>query len=210
MKTIKFPLIFILFQIATFVFQELSGHFLYFWAIKPLSIEGLAGILFTPFVHSGIEHIVSNICAEVFLFYIFFTLYKNHKYFIFFSGYILTGLIVWIIGRNVYHAGASGIVFYLISLILFTGIFKKEKSALALSLIILLIYSGSFYSILPSKENISWESHLAGALSGLASAIFFRNIKTDEKAETEEPENNSPSDNTGGNININYSCSKKK
>jgi membrane associated rhomboid family serine protease len=42
----------------------------------------------------------------------------------------------------------------------------------------LLLYGGVFYGVLPTDPWVSWESHLAGALVGISTAITFSRKKT--------------------------------
>jgi membrane associated rhomboid family serine protease len=50
---------------------------------------------------------------------------------------------------------------------------------IALSLIVAFVYGSSFWSIFPFAQyvdvHLSWEGHLAGAVSGIIVAIVFRN-----------------------------------
>ena len=91
--------------------------------------------------------------------------------------YTFTNILVWIFARENYHIGASGIVYGLFSFLFFSGIFRKDKRAITLSLLTIFIYGGLSYGIFPIKQGISWESHLFGFLIGIFVAFFFR--KTD-------------------------------
>jgi len=46
-----------------------------------------------------------------------------------------------------------------------------------ISVVVLLLYGGVFYGVLPTDPRVSWESHFAGALVGIASAVNFSNKK---------------------------------
>ena len=47
-------------------------------------------------------------------------------------------------------------------------------------------YGGLFWGIFPIKPEISWESHLWGALSGFALAVLFRKSAPSKPEEQEE------------------------
>ena len=89
-------------------------------------------------------------------------------------GTLLSGLTTWIIARDSYHIGASGIVYLLFSFILFSGIISKNKRLIAVSLIVIFLYGSMIWYILPVKEEISWEGHLSGFIVGLLFAFNFR------------------------------------
>jgi len=98
--------------------------------------------------------------------------------------YLLTGLAVWAFGRDVWHIGASGVVYGLLSFVFWNGIFRRSFKSIALSLAILIMYSGYFIGIVPGKPGISWESHLYGALVGILVSYLFKDaIERDEVPE---------------------------
>ena len=90
--------------------------------------------------------------------------------------YILSGAAVWCFARPVYHIGASGIVYGLISFIFWTGIFRRNNKSIILSLVIVVMYSGYFYGIVPNQDGISWESHLFGAVVGVFVAFILKDL----------------------------------
>ena len=69
-------------------------------------------------------------------------------------GILFSGIITWIIGRNSFHIGASGLIYVLMSFILFKGIFSKNFNLMALSLVVVFIYGSLVWYIFPLKQNI--------------------------------------------------------
>jgi membrane associated rhomboid family serine protease len=53
-------------------------------------------------------------------------------------------------------------------------VLSSNVRLLTISLVVAFFYGGLFWGIFPIKPEISWESHLWGALSGLALAVLFR------------------------------------
>src|SRR5690554_2988618 len=92
--------------------------------------------------------------------------------------WVLSGSVTWIIGRDSYHVGASGLVFAILFFLFFSGLFRKYITLVAVSMIVAFIYGGTLWSIFPIAEmvdaSISWEGHLSGAVSGLLLAVIFR------------------------------------
>lgn len=108
--------------------------------------------------------------------------------------YFLTGAAVWMFGRSVYHIGASGVVYGLISFIFWSGVFRRNIKSIVLALIVTILYAGYLEGIVPMKEGVSWESHLLGAIAGIFVAFFLKGlIERDEEIrdpwanESEEP-----------------------
>ena len=85
--------------------------------IYPRSFSGLKGIFLNPFVHGDLEHLFNNsipiFLLTAALLYFYQEIFKP----VFILGFLLTGLLTWLIGRESYHIGASGIVYFLGSFI---------------------------------------------------------------------------------------------
>jgi len=144
------------------------------YGIYPRSFQGLRGILFSPFIHSGPQHLFNNSTPLFVLTASLLFFYRKIAFPVLFYGFLLTGLMTWIIGRPSFHIGASGIIYMLVSFIFFSGIIRKYYRLVALSLIVVFLYGGMIWYIFPIKASISWEGHLSGFLVGMFLAYFFR------------------------------------
>ncbi len=166
------------------IYEVLSGIRLSHWGIYPRALDGLWGIVFSPFLHSGYQHLVSNSLPMLALLTITTLFYKRVAVSSLVIITMLTGFLVWLFARSTYHIGASGVVYGLVSFVFWTGVFRKNRKSIILSLVILTLFSGYFYGIVPDKEGISWESHLFGGFAGILTAFAFRSvIEEDEKPE---------------------------
>ncbi|EID74601.1 rhomboid family intramembrane serine protease [Imtechella halotolerans] len=147
------------------------------WGILPRTFEGLPGIFLAPFIHGSLEHLFNNSIPLLLLSAALFYFYRRVSWNVLLVGYIATGILTWIIGRESYHIGASGIIYMLTSFIFFKGIITRYYRLIALSLIIVFLYGGMMWYLFPIEEGISWEGHLSGFLVGM---ILAFNIKTPE------------------------------
>jgi hypothetical protein len=96
--------------------------------------------------------------------------------------YLLTGIGVWIIGDGTgFHLGASGLIYGLVSFLFFSGVFRKDRRSLALSLLVTFVYGSMVWGVFPLYEGVSWESHLVGAIIGICIAWFYRNEGQEEE-----------------------------
>lgn len=89
--------------------------------------------------------------------------------------YCFTGILLWIIGRDSYHIGMSGIIYALASFLTVSGLIKRNYRLTALSLTVIFIYGSFFWGLFPIEQQISWEGHLSGAFVGFLLALFFKN-----------------------------------
>ena len=162
-------------------FQIATGIDLGFLGTYPRQIWGLRGILASPFIHADFPHLMSNSVPLFILTSTIFFFYQKVATRAYLMIYFLTGIMVWIFARTVFHIGASGVVYGLVSFIFWNGIFRRSLQSIVLALVVTVLYSGYFAGILPNQEGISWESHLLGALVGIFVAYYFKEeIEADE------------------------------
>jgi membrane associated rhomboid family serine protease len=55
------------------------------------------------------------------------------------------------------------------------GVLRWDRKAIALSMIVFLLYGSMIWGVLPGRPGISFESHLSGAVIGLVLALLLRN-----------------------------------
>jgi len=145
------------------------------YGVYPRNLMGFRGVFLTHFIHSNTSHLFNNSIPLFVLLSSLFYFYKEVAYKVLFFGGFFAGFITWMIARESYHIGASGIVYVLFSFVFFSGIIKKHYRLVALSLIVIFLYGSMIWYILPIKDGISWEGHLSGLLVGLFFSILYRN-----------------------------------
>lgn len=155
---------------------QLNQHGIY-----PRTLSGIQGILFSPFLHNDWNHISSNTIPLFILTTALIYFYRDVSLKVLVYGILVSGLITWIIGRDNYHIGASGLIYVLVSFIFFKGIQTKYYRLVALSLTVILIYGGMVWYIFPNPEtmgenSISWEAHLAGLVTGFGLSIYYKTL----------------------------------
>jgi len=162
------------------------GHY----GILPRNFFGIVGILSAPLIHADLSHILSNTPALLILSITVLYFYPDSSLKVLSAIYLLTGIFVWLFARQVYHVGASGIIYGLLGFLFFSGIFKRDIRSIAIALLVTFIYGGLIWGVLPIMQGISWESHLFGGISGIIMAFIFRKedpfIKYDWEKEEEE------------------------
>ncbi|WP_281336557.1 rhomboid family intramembrane serine protease [Flavobacterium eburneipallidum] len=143
--------------------------------IFPRTFSGLQGIIFSPFIHADIQHLYNNSIPLLILLAALRFFYAKQSFAVIGYGILFSGLITWIIGRDSYHIGASGLIYVLVSFIFFKGIQTKYYRLVALSLTVIVVYGGLIWYVFPKVEDkISWEGHLAGFITGFALSLFYK------------------------------------
>lgn len=158
-------------------FLEIYGWPLGNFGIYPRTVNGLIGIVTAPLIHGNLSHLISNTVPLLFLGSTLFFFYHRIAGAVFFRAYFWTNILVWLFARPANHIGASGVVYGLAFFLIFFGIFRRDAISILISVLTLLLYGGVFYGVLPTDPVVSWESHLAGALVGITSAVTFSSKK---------------------------------
>lgn len=171
---IGYPVFFVLLIWLVFWFEVRFGFSFNSFGVYPKTLSGLRGIIFSPFIHSSMEHLYHNSIPLLVLSMALFYFYREISWKIIFYGILFSGLLTWGIGRPANHIGASGLIYVLMSFILFKGIFARHFRLIALSLLIVFLYGSMIWYVFPIKENMSWEGHLSGLIVGFVFALYFR------------------------------------
>lgn len=186
---IGYPILFVLLIWIVFWIEIRFGFDFNYLGVKPRTLEGLRGIAFSPFIHSNIKHLFNNTIPLFVLSMALFYFYRAIGWQILLLGLIFTGMLTWIIGRPSVHIGASGIIYLLASFLFFKGIFSKYFRLIALSFIVVFLYGGMLWFVVPVDPGISWEGHLSGLIVGLVFAFIYKQkIVKPPKFDWEKPE----------------------
>jgi Rhomboid family len=89
--------------------------------------------------------------------------------------YFFTGVATWVLARDSYHIGMSGVIYGLTSFLVVSGFYRKNMKISAISLVVIFLYGSTVWGIFPNEPNISWEGHAFGMFGGLTIAYYFRN-----------------------------------
>ena len=163
--------------------EVLVGARLYQYGIYPGQLSGLAGIFWSPLIHSSFSHLFANTAPLLILGTALLYGYPKSAKIVVPAIYIGTGVGVWLFARETYHIGASGLTFGFMFFVFTIGAIRWDRRAIALSLIVFLLYGSMIWGIFPTEPNISYESHFFGAMIGVILAILLRNYdsKSPEK-----------------------------
>jgi membrane associated rhomboid family serine protease len=177
-SVLAWPLYFVLLLWLVYWVEVKYNIYLNDYGILPRTLTGLRGIVLSPFLHGSLEHLYNNSIPLFVLIAALRYFYRKQALQVIVYGVLLSGFITWLIGRESYHIGASGLIYVLVSFMFFKGIQTGYFRLVALSLTIIVLYGGMIWYVFPDVEQgISWEGHLGGLISGL---LFSKIYSTPE------------------------------
>lgn len=141
--------------------------------VFPQALSGLIGIVFAPFIHGSFEHLAGNTLSLLILGTVLLYGYPRTSYFSLAVIWIVSGIGVWLFGREAYHVGASGLTHGMFFYLLLSSILRRDKRSIALMMIAFFMYGGMVMTIFPREQHISFEYHLFGAIAGAICAILL-------------------------------------
>jgi membrane associated rhomboid family serine protease len=139
--------------------------------IEPRSVGGLDGIIWAPLLHAGWGHLLSNTIPV--LVFAFLAMAGGLRQWMIVTAtiWIVGGFGVWVAAETgTYTVGASGLAFGWLAFLLVRGIFNRSGSQLLLAGMLLFIWGGMLWGVLPGNVGVSWQGHLFGALAGVLAA----------------------------------------
>ncbi|MEK6237369.1 MAG: rhomboid family intramembrane serine protease, partial [Planctomycetales bacterium] len=141
--------------------------------LQPRTLWGLPGILVSPFLHADLMHLFGN-TIPLFILLALLASSKARWWTIVGAIILLGGGLLWLLGRSqefsgkpLSHVGASGLVFGLISFLIFSGALERRMVSLAVAAVVLVFYGSTLLiGVLPLDSEVSWDGHLCGAVAG--------------------------------------------
>lgn len=146
------------------------------YGVYPRALHGLPGILTAPFVHASPEHLLSNTLPIVILGTALLYGYPKAARIAVPVLLLGSGLGVWLFGRESYHVGASGLSFGAMFFVFTIGVLRWDRRAIGLGMVVFFLYGAMVWQVLPVDSRVSYESHLSGAILGIALAFALRRL----------------------------------
>jgi membrane associated rhomboid family serine protease len=147
--------------------------------VWPRTAVGLWGILLAPVLHAGFGHVMAN--TVPFLVLGWFVMVRRMRDFFIVSviTILISGLGIWLIApANTVHLGASGLIFGYFGYLLLRGYFERSLSSIFWSILVLFLYGGMIWGVLPQRIGVSWQSHLFGFIGGGLAAFWLTQRRT--------------------------------
>lgn len=140
--------------------------------IRPRRVNGLDGIAWSPFLHSGFRHLISNTIPFAVLSGLVLTRGARRYVAVSLVVIALGGALVWLfaVSSNSNHIGASGWVFGLFGYLVAAVWFERRPVSILAAGIAIMLYGGTILFGFVPRPGLSWEGHLFGFLAGVVAA----------------------------------------
>ena len=188
MYSLVFPALFLFLLWAVKIFEISMEVSFMEGGVYPRKISGWKGILFSPLIHGDWKHLLDNSMPVLFLSLALFYFYRDIAYKIWGLIYLIGGILLWGVGRQAYHIGASGLIYGLAAFLFLSGLIRKVRSLMAISLLVVFWYGGMVWGLLPFDFEVSFEAHITGAVSGIILAVIYRDQGPEPERSTLEDE----------------------
>jgi membrane associated rhomboid family serine protease len=131
-------------------------------------------LLFAPFLHAGLPHLVANSVPLVVLGGLVALQSLWRFALVSVAGAIFGAGVVWVLGSpGSVHIGASGLVFAYFGWLITRAVRERSVLSIILGVIALALYGGVLWGLSPFQLGISWQGHLGGLLGGVGAASLW-------------------------------------
>lgn len=166
--------IFILLFIISFYGSRYLNVSLSNLGVVPRTWKGLLNMPTMLFVHASSEHLWNNTLAFFILTTTIFFFYYEIAIPIFLIMWVFAPIILFVIGRDNVHVGASVLIYAEFAFLFFSGIFRRNLNTKRISMAVGFLYGYTVWYMFPIEEQVSWEGHISGFICGIFLAWYYR------------------------------------
>ena len=160
-----------------FIASALSGGVLIGLGVIPRNLIGLRGILFAPFIHASLQHLLANSIPFLILGWLVMLRDSRHFTSVTIAAMVGSGMVAWLFGApGSVHVGASGVIFGYLGFLIVSGWYVRSLASVALSVLVTLVWGSLILGVMPGAAGISWQAHLGGFIAGVLTARTYRRI----------------------------------
>jgi membrane associated rhomboid family serine protease len=154
--------------------------------IRPRTPAGLPGIVFSPFLHASLGHLLANTVPFVVL---GMTIALSGAARVIATTVIVAlvaGVGTWLTAPSgSVTVGASGIVFGYAAYLVSRGFYSRRLGQVAIGAVVAVVFGGALLWSLIPRSGISWQDHLFGAIGGVIAARYLTVLRP--RAKRPEP-----------------------
>jgi membrane associated rhomboid family serine protease len=164
-KRLQVIIAFLAVLVAVQLVNTFTGNSLVSHGLVPRTLSGLQGLIFAPFLHGSVRHLLSNLLPLAVLSWLVMSEGLERYFRVAILVALIGGLLVWCFGRQYVHVGASGLIFGLWTYVLARAWYQRSILSVLIAMFAVVSYSGLVFGFIP-VPGVSFEGHIAGAVAG--------------------------------------------
>ena len=142
--------------------------------VRPREVDGLDGIVFAPLLHAGWQHLEANTLPLLVFGFLILLAGVPRWLSVTAVVWLVGGVGTWLTGQpHSVHLGASVLAFGWLAYLLVRGVFSRRPGQVLLGVLLLFLYGGLLWGVLPNSTGVSWQGHLFGAVGGALAAWWW-------------------------------------
>ncbi|MDX8153432.1 rhomboid family intramembrane serine protease [Patulibacter brassicae] len=156
------------------IIDQATGDDLDRFGIRPRAVDGLDGILFSPFLHGSFGHLIGNTFPFLIMGGVIALSGAARVVLVTVIVGLVAGVGTWLTAPdNSITVGASGIVLGYATYLLARGIFSRRLLQIVVGVVVGVVWGGSLLLSLVPRDGVSWQAHLFGAIGGVLAAYLL-------------------------------------
>ena len=149
------------------------------FGLRPRQVDGLEGIVLSPFLHASYGQLLANSAPFVLIGWV--VLLAGVRVFMLVSALVIVlgGLATWLVAPGAAApsgaiVGASALVMGWIGYLLARAYFSRKLKWIVAAVVVLTFFGTVLGGLLPSSDSsVSWQAHLCGFLAGIVAGALL-------------------------------------
>ncbi|GAD31549.1 rhomboid family protein [Photobacterium leiognathi lrivu.4.1] len=129
-------------------------------------VTHLSNIVVYPFIHGSWTHLFFNLSSFTLLALSVGVNGVARLLNVILLCWLLGSISVWLFGRISYHVGLSGIIYGIWGYLLIYGLVRRSLLSFIITFLVMIYFSSMIWGVFPTNYQVSFESHLFGAITG--------------------------------------------
>ncbi|WP_318436418.1 rhomboid family intramembrane serine protease [Photobacterium leiognathi] len=149
-----------------FIVNHIFNGVLNNYGLLPRHVTHLSNIVVYPFIHGSWTHLFFNLSSFTLLALGVGVNGVARLLNVILLCWLLGSISVWLFGRISYHVGLSGIIYGIWGYLLIYGLVLRSLLSLIITFLVMIYFSSMIWGVFPMNYQVSFESHLFGAIAG--------------------------------------------
>ncbi|GAA06627.1 rhomboid family intramembrane serine protease [Photobacterium leiognathi] len=149
-----------------FIINHIFNGVLNNYGLLPRHVTHLSNIVVYPFIHGSWTHLFFNLSSFTLLALGVGVNGVARLLNVILLCWLLGSISVWLFGRISYHVGLSGIIYGIWGYLLIYGLVLRSLLSLIITFLVMIYFSSMIWGVFPMNYQVSFESHLFGAIAG--------------------------------------------